>query len=398
MLRILFVDDEPNVLDAIRRTTYVMRSEWSMEFVSSGPQALEALTRTPADVVVADMRMPGMDGPQLLEAVKKVCPQAVRFILSGYADPSSIMRVAGTAHQFLAKPCVNAILKTAISRTRALKELLHEDRMRRWVGRIDGLPSLPSVYQEIVACLKGANPSLAEIAHIMSQDLAMSAMVLKLVNSAFFGAAQTIRTIDRAVAFLGVDTVTSLVLAHGVFAQGAATTMTNAALGRLWQHSLQTAAGARVLAKLERFTPIQAEEAFLAAFLHDVGRLVLTTRPAESSLLERTNSPANGDASDDALHGEVGAYLLGLWGFSDTVVEAVAFHHAPSRAADHGLGLPGIVHAADVLAHQHDAEPSSGGMPSLEPGFLESVGAAGRWTEWQAAWPSEPASAEREAS
>lgn len=385
MLRILFVDDEPSVLEAIRRSTHAMRSEWGTEFVSSGPAALAALARAPADVVVADMRMPGMDGPQLLAEVKKVCPQAVRFILSGYADPSAIMRVAGTAHQFLAKPCVNAVLKTAISRTHSLQKLLGDERMRGWVGRVDALPCLPSIYQRIVTCLKTPNASIAEVARIIGQDMAMTVTVLKLVNSAFFGAAQTIRTIDRAVAFLGIDTVTSLVLAHGVFSGSTASTLSEANLGRLWQHSLQTATGVRAIARIERLSPIQTEEAFLAAFLHDVGRLVLATRPADAGSLPGAGDGQRGDA--DARHAEAGAYLLGLWGFSDTVVEAVAYHHKPSQATGGGFGLPGILHVADVLAHLSNPDALQPGARSLEPGFLESVGAADRWDEWQAAWP-----------
>jgi HD-like signal output (HDOD) protein/CheY-like chemotaxis protein len=387
MLRILFVDDEPSVLDAIRRSTHAMRAEWSTEFVTSGPAALAALAHAPVDVVVADMRMPGMDGPQLLAEVKKVCPQAVRFILSGYADPSAIMRVAGTAHQFLAKPCVNSVLKTAISRTRSLRKLLSDERMRGWVGRIDALPCLPGAYQRIVACLKAPDASIADVSRIIGQDMAMTVTILKLVNSAFFGAAQTIRTIDRAVAFLGIDTVTSLVLAHGVFSGATATTLSGADLGRLWQHSLQTATGVRAIARIEHLTPIQAEEAFLAAFLHDVGRLVLATRPGNSGLIQGSGGEQHCGTEADARHAEAGAYLLGLWGFSDTVVEAVAYHHTPSQATGSGFGLPGILHVADALAHRSDPDTPASGPRSLEPGFLESTGAADRWAEWQAAWP-----------
>lgn len=387
MLRILFVDDDPSVLDAIQRSTHAMRAEWDTEFAPSGLAALAVLARAPADVVVADMRMPGMDGPQLLAQVKQACPQAVRFILSGYADPSAIMRAAGTAHQFLSKPCVNSILKTAISRTHSLQKLLSDERMRGWVGRIDALPCLPSVYQRIVTCLKSPNASIADVARIIGQDMAMTVTVLKLVNSAFFGAAQTIRTIDRAVAFLGIDTVTSLVLAHGVFSRSTTGALSEGDLGRLWQHGLQAATGARVIARIERLSAIQAEEAFLAAFLHDVGRLVLATAPVGPGLISGTDGGPGSDANDDARHAEIGAYLLGLWGFSDTVVEAVAFHHKPSQATGGGFGLPGIVHVADVLAHRTETEASRPCVRALEPGFLESVGAASRWDEWQAAWP-----------
>src|SRR5258708_18407653 len=87
MMRILFVDDEPNVVHAMRRTMHCMRNEWDMEFVSSGPEALDCLAKNPADVIVSDMRMPGMDGWQLLAEVKRLYPQTVRLVLSGTQNP-----------------------------------------------------------------------------------------------------------------------------------------------------------------------------------------------------------------------------------------------------------------------------------------------------------------------
>ena len=117
MIRILFVDDDVNVLNAMRRTLRSMRAEWDTVFATDGPQALEMLAQVPADVVVSDMHMPGMDGWQLLAEIRVRYPQTVRFLLSGHADPASIMRSVGTAHQYLSKPCENEELKAAISQT-----------------------------------------------------------------------------------------------------------------------------------------------------------------------------------------------------------------------------------------------------------------------------------------
>src|SRR3979411_3026664 len=128
MIRIVFVDDEVDVLQAMGRTLREMRHEWSMEFASSGGAALDELAKTPADVLVSDMRMPGMDGWELLAEVRKLYPQTVRLVLSGHADARSIMRAVGTAHQYLAKPCESGALKAAISQTHMLRALLLSDR------------------------------------------------------------------------------------------------------------------------------------------------------------------------------------------------------------------------------------------------------------------------------
>ena len=94
-LRVVFVDDEPYVLQALGRLLRPMRAEWHMEFASSAPAALEILAAGPFDAVVTDMRMPGMDGAELLDEVKRRHPHVVRIVLSGQADQASVLRSLG---------------------------------------------------------------------------------------------------------------------------------------------------------------------------------------------------------------------------------------------------------------------------------------------------------------
>lgn len=343
-----------------------------MSFATSGAEALTMLKAAPADVVVTDMRMPGMTGRDLLVEVKRQHPQAIRFILSGYAESSSIMQVAGTAHQYLSKPCEVATLKAAVTRAFALRHLLHDERLVSRIGRVDTLPSVPSVYQQVLACLKEPEPNIAEVGRIVSADIVMTAMILKLANSAFFGAGKAFRTAERAVSFLGLDTIAGLVLGNSIFREFAAAEIAGLNLEKLWQHSLITATGARALALHEGWGIARAEEAFLAGVLHDLGKLVLATRSEPSADIVADNS------TDD--HAEAGAYLLGLWGFPDALIEAIAFHHTPSKAAGQEFGLAGILHVADRLAQPGNLT----GELDLEPGYLESVGVAERLTDWLA--------------
>ena len=116
MKRILFVDDEPAMLDALRGRLHRLRDKWEMTFVESGPRALVEMEQKPADVVVTDMRMPGMDGAQLLMIVRQRWPQAVRIVLSGYAEQAHVMRLVPVAHQFVSKPCDTHELERDIDR------------------------------------------------------------------------------------------------------------------------------------------------------------------------------------------------------------------------------------------------------------------------------------------
>ena len=378
--RIVFVDDELNILQAMGRSFHGMRNEWNMEFLSSGAAALQSLAKAPADVIVSDMRMPGMDGWQLLAEVKRLYPQTVRLVLSGQADPSSVMRAVGTAQLYLAKPCESGALKAAIVQTQMLRQLLSSDRLALLVGEVGMLPSAPTAFQEILVCMQNPAASLTDAAQIIGRDVAMTANIMKLVNSAFFGSRRPITTIDRAVAYLGMDTLGALVLGHSVFQSGVATGIDGFSLEQLWQHTEQTAAAARAIALSENLSLAKADEAFLAGVLHDVGKVVFATKAAAPP-----NVTTDVVAQMEEHHAEVGAYLLGLWGFPNSIVEAVAFHHTPNRASEKGLGLSGIVHVADRLVHLRSEHRSASIDTGLQPGYLESVGLDHCLPKWSAA-------------
>jgi putative nucleotidyltransferase with HDIG domain len=385
-MRILFVDDEAEVLTALRRNMREMRHEWAMEFAPSGAAALEELAKSPADVIVSDMRMPGMDGWELLAEVKKRHPQTVRMVLSGDADAGSIMRAVGTVHQYLAKPCDSAELKSAITRVYALRRLLSSDRLAHLVGRVDTLPSAPHAFQEILQCLQQPSATIAAAAAIIGRDVAMTANVIKLVNSAFFGLRQPLSTAERAVAYLGLDTMGALVLGHGVFKSGTAAGAEAVTLERLWQHSLEVAAAARSVALLEKLSRTKAEEAFLGGMLHDVGKVVLATRRAGGK--DEPKGPDDTNAAPlqtESCHAEVGAYLLGLWGFPNSIVEAVAFHHSPTQLSAEGLNLPVLVHIADRLAHARHGDLPTPAAAAAEAELLGRLGLADHWPAWLAA-------------
>jgi len=389
---ILFVDDEPLVLQGLQRMLRPMRNEWEMEFATGGPAALERMAQASFDVVVADMRMPGMNGVELLNEVLKRHPQTVRLILSGHADEELIMKCVGITHQYLSKPCDPEALKAAVNRAFTVGVCLNNPRLKELVCKVDRLPSVPSLYMEMVEQLKDPEVDLSAIASTISKDIAMTAKILKLVNSAFFGLRRGITNADEAVAYLGVNTLKTLVLSIHAFAQFEGKRNGKFSLEQLWAHSLQVAGAARLIARAEDAPARLVEEAFVAGMLHDAGQLVLATNlgsqydaviaqaHASRSPLESAEAAAFGTT-----HAEVGGYLLGLWGLPVPVVEAIALHHQPSLSQATGFSALTAVHVAEALCPSADGRPGGSGIVSPDLEYLAAQGLRDRLVAWQAA-------------
>jgi HD-like signal output (HDOD) protein/ActR/RegA family two-component response regulator len=389
--RLLFIDDERFVLDGLQQLLRLMYRDWDMEFVESAQEALELMERQPFDVVVSDIRMPGMDGADLLKEVRALYPGTVRIALSGFRDDDTIFRSISPSHQFLAKPCTTEMLRSTLSRACALRDLLKIGKLQDMITRIETLPSLPSLFVRLLEELESPNASIKRIEEIISQDVSMTAKILKLVNSAYFGFRQHISSPGQAVVLLGLDTVRSLVLSVRVFSHfGDGKEIPGFSMEELWQHSLAVGTFSKRIAMLEKCDAKTIDHAFIAGMLHDVGRLVLATQLPDdyTSMLQliKLKKTSFLDAElkiTGTTHGHIGAYLLGLWGFPDPVVEAVAFHQCPSESAIDYFCPMVAVHAANGIAHEIDEDISLNGHTALDRKYLSTVKLDQRLPYWQ---------------
>ncbi|MFA6243297.1 MAG: response regulator [Candidatus Hydrogenedentales bacterium] len=358
MKDILFVDDESNILEGLQRMLFVLRHEWNMAFATSGAQALELMEKQHFDVVVSDMRMPGMDGAALLSEVKSRYPDTLRFILTGQSDSETVYRSVGDAHQFLTKPCKASLLRECVDKALALKELMSNSALRGMVTQIATLPPVPAVYTQLCAELKNKDSSVADVGRIIECDPAMTAKILQLVNSAFFGMRQHIATVKQAAALLGFDTIKALVLATGLFSYARKGDPSGRfSIEAIQQHSMLVANYAQVICRGEASLKDMCGEAYTAGLLHDAGMLImddaLRGEYAHAHDFAVTNGVTLTDAEQalfECTHADVGAYLLGIWGLPGSIVEAVAYHHRPSDCVGDDLSLLTAIHAADALA------------------------------------------------
>lgn len=386
LLKVIFVDDESRVLQGLQRMLRPLRDDWDMQFVESGEAALAEMAKAPVDVVVSDMRMPSMSGAELLTRVMRQYPSTVRIILSGQAEKELIHKTIGPTHQYLSKPCDADTLKATVDRAFKLRRLLTNDRLRQLTGRLDTLPSLPALYLQLVEMLNNPNTTLKSVGELVAQDLGMSIKLLQLVNSAFFGVRRSVSNPVDAVNLLGVDTIKSLVISAHAFNQLDAVQIREFSLEAVWQHSLAVSVLAKRIAIHEGMTKLQSEEALMAGMLHDVGRVVLVANIPEDYAKVIALAKAEGRALVScerellgATHADVGAYLLGLWGIADPIVEAVAFHHTPRECLNRTFCTLSAVHVADSL---HHGVTGSIGCGSIEAQYLNELGLADHLPGW----------------
>lgn len=391
MKTLLFVDDEPKVLQGLQRQLRNMRNEWDMNFVESGQKALEFMASHPVDIVVSDMMMPMMDGSQLLTEVARNHPHAVRIVLSGHAEREAVLRLVGPAHQYLSKPCDADELRNAIARAFALRDLLGNERLKQLTTRIKNLPILPALQNQLTEELRKDSPSMERVGEIISHDIGMTVKILQLVNSAFFGLAQSVSSPTEAAIYLGLNTIRSLALSVGIFSQYDQKICKSFSLDALARHSWTTGLMARRVAQTERQAAKTIEQCFLAGMLHDVGQLVLASELQEeyAAVIARAkteNLPVWRVEEEffGATHADVGAYLLALWGLPNIIIEAVALHHQPARCTAAIFSPVVAVHAADVFAHEFSGANTEVPPPQLDAAYLTTLGLAGNIGAWRA--------------
>lgn len=384
--RLLFVDDEALVLSGLRRALHGMRQEWDMQFVDSAAAALQALDHEAFDAIITDMRMPRMDGAQLLEQVKERYPDVVRIILSGQSSREAVFRSISPAHQFLSKPCDPQELVTRLAQAFAMRDLLSNQSVKTVISRTPSIPSLPTLYEELTAVLRREDFSLPQIERIVAKDVGMAAKMLQLANSAFIGTHGRVSSLLQAVSLIGTETVRTLVLSVYVFSRCDGNSEVAAYLPALWDHSVAAASLAQRIASSQGCTKAVVEESFTAGLLHDIGKVILLTEMlGEYRQVLGTNAGSILRLELEHMgctHAHVGAYWMSIWGLPVPLLHAVAFHHSPSDTKETQFSSLTAVHVADAIVSATDPSTLNHDI-EMDLNYLDRLGLREREAVWR---------------
>jgi HD-like signal output (HDOD) protein/ActR/RegA family two-component response regulator len=390
--RILFVDDDELILRSMERVLRrpAAESGWELCFATDGDAALEEMARQPVEVMLVDANMAKMSGATLLRKVQERDPAVVRILLSGHTGLDVLRTALPYAHQFLPKPCDGQLLRSTLDSACGLRGLLARPEMRQLVGSSNELPSAPRTFIELSNALSNPNASARMVSEIIERDIAISARVLQLVSSAFYGLPRAVTSIGGAVAYLGVEVIKAIVLSVEVSRMFPLTqSIPDFSVDALQQHGMKVSQLAKRILGHEP----GGDVLLVAGLLQDTGQLVLASRAASRfgialSSASSRKQPLQEVETDlfGASHAEIGAYLLGLWGLPQRVVAAVGNHLEPQRTGNRVFDAAAALYVANLLVVDADV-PALDEIPphtiALDLAFLRLVGVAHQIDEWR---------------
>ncbi len=302
----------------------------------------------------------------------------------------------------VAEDCDGSTLVAVLKRTARLQDWMANPDIKRLLPLLHKLPTAPRLHTQVTEELQSPNGSIAVVARLIAQDPLMSAKLLQVANSAFFGMAHEVTDTTEAVMVLGAERIRSLILLAGVFSQYGGAKCPGFSPEPLWGHSVQVGAFARAITLAETRDGRTAEAAFTAGLLHDVGKLVLAANVPEKYESIRRAQAARKCSQREAemeilgtTHAEVGACLMATWALPLRILEAIAWHHEPRLSDDRGFSLLAAVHSANVFAQENgDGGGGIGPRDCINVSYLLRIGLGdcrNRWREYcgMAAQPEE---------
>jgi len=374
MKKILLVDDDRNVLHSFKRAFHSMHNEWQVVLSDNGKSALALIEADGSfDLVISDLRMHGLNGIDLFRKVEKTSPDTIRFFLTGATESSLLIEASSVSHRLISKPCEGEKLVALIRNSLLLREKLHNPEVRRKLCKLGVIPSLPKFYQEFCREIQTPDVSVARLGMIIEKDIGMTAKVLQLVNSAFFGFRKKVTNPLHAATLIGINGMRDIVLVAGFFnALGENDCPKTLDIEAIWQHSLSTANKAREIAAAEGLSQDDIDTSYTAGLLHDLGIIALaaTNRADYEKVIEL--------ARDECIplhlaekrvfavdHATVGGFILNLWGLPHAISEIVTFHCSPPGDPSAKATPLSIVYAADQLVARETQSPLEKGGETI---------------------------------
>lgn len=357
MPSIMLVDKEPAHLNRLVQQLAQVFPDWSVYALSSASEAAELLTAKKFDAVISELYLPEKVGDHLLDLAANTNPKSLRVLLCEDIRQGSYFTSIGVCHQFLPKPVQVTELSSAILRAISLRNIFEKPAITDLISKTSCFPALPDTYLKIIKLLRKEDYLQSELLEVLHQDITVTAELLKLANSALLGYRRKITNLSQAITILGTNTIKVAVLAINTFSRVENKKFSKFNISALWKHSFEVASLAASLASKDKNCRHLRDDVLTAGVLHDIGKLILIENFPEQyeevKRLEYETFVFSNDAEMQIFgtsHQEIGAYVLGLWGLPDQILEAVAFHHLPNNCTYRQKSVLSFIASANMLS------------------------------------------------
>jgi HD-like signal output (HDOD) protein len=390
--RLLFVGGGASWFEEFEKQFANLQPTWLCVHVAEVSQPTTDLSPALFDALVLNANLESR--AEMIEGSGQKFPRAVRIVLSGEESRPSDSAASNSPELWFASQQLNpAALAETIERALRVQLWLSDPAIRKLLPLLRKLPTVPKLHAQVAQELQSPDGSLETASQFVRRDPAMAAKFLQVANSALFAPAYPLTDPGEAVMFLGSERSRGIIFAAGVFSQFDAVRCFGFSPEQVWSYSLQVASLARGIALVETEDPKLAELCFTAGLLHDIGRLVLAANLPEMyatiSQLQINKGLSLPDAELANLgttHGELGGCLLGTWSLPGALLDAVAWHHCPSRSSDKAFSVLTAVHVAHVLAQEASSrDRATPAADHLDRAYLTAVGVGRRLAFWRQA-------------
>lgn len=338
MTKIVLVDSDASALSKTAQAVKALRGDWQITQASDGKSAQAYLQDNTTDCLITEAQLSDMSGFELLNYIQGYYPDTVRLTLSADLDQEVVLESARANHRFIDKTVSSAVLVAAIECSVKLQNVLSNDRLIAQMRTIQSLPALPVIYREMMDELSASHSSLLNVGQIIEQDMGLTATVLKIVNSSFYGLNQRVESVAQGVALLGVHLIKNITLTAKVFSQFEGSGVGLQRLKQLNDDACKVGAIANQFARNAKISKSAVDHSQIAGMMCNIGELV--------AIVAMHDNPGQQSESSTEL---LGAYLLRVWQLPDAVVEAVAMQQEIPEKNCEAITPSLVIHAIRYL-------------------------------------------------
>ncbi len=358
---ILFIDQDKNILNSLKRL--LRKKKWKLFFTDNGNEGIAILSKNKINLVVADIRMPEMDGFKLFADLKKQYPNTTRIVLSGYTEQESVTKALTNkvAQEIIFKPWDDKSLIKSIKKALKLgnSKSVQISEIKKIINSMSGLPS--NIVEIVSEFQSNHEIDIDRVSQLIAEEPSISAHLLQWANSSVFGQSSKVVSIDRAAILIGLDMLKGLILSMGV-SNSLPTFPDHKHLNQktLNLHHRNCAIIAKHLITIAFNDKQLIEMAFIGGLLHDIGKIVQAVY-LRDTFIEIIDFAANSNLtycqSEKKLHklnhSKIGHFLAEWWNLPDFLCDVIRFHHAPWKYKNSHTEVIAAVHIANALVERY---------------------------------------------